>query len=51
MYILNGQKLDPFQRGQAMVFVKKWKFRNYIFLRKTSLEKVFDNVVFGRGPF
>ena len=34
-----------------MVFVKKYKFRNYFFLRKTSPEKVFDNVLFGEGPF
>ena len=34
-----------------MVFVKKQNFRNYFFLRKTSPEKVFDNVVFSEGQF
>ena len=32
-----------------MVFVKKWKFGNNFFLRKTSLEKVFDHVLFSKG--
>ena len=43
---VKGQKFDPFERGRAMVFVKKWKFGNNFFLRKTSLEKVFDHILF-----
>ena len=34
MYILNGQKLDPFQRGQAMVFVKNGNLEIISFLGK-----------------
>ena len=31
-----------------MVFVKNWKFRNYFFFRKTGVEKVFGDVLYGK---
>ena len=31
-----------------MIFVKNWKFRNYFFFRKASVEKVFGDVLYGK---
>ena len=31
-----------------MVYVKNWKFGNLFFVRKTSVDKVFGDVVFGK---
>ena len=31
-----------------MVFVKNWKFRKYFVSRKTSVERVFGDVLFGK---
>ena len=48
---INHQNLHFFQRGQFMVFVKKWRFFNLQFLCKISQEKVFFEGLEGKEAF
>ena len=45
---VSGQKVEIFQRGQPIHFAKIGIFLTCFFFRKTSLEKLFGDFLFGK---